>query len=370
MPNASKLLAILLWGSVLILRFPMSIARTNHGNLALLHGDSTAAQRLLAPQCESPGLGAVRCLRMAVMNGNSETAHAVASDALQTSPDMLAMWLAQQTGRFLDEGFIEKAVQTADVLMAYYSPQTPPDVFNEIGLILAKAGEDQRAFEAFRKSSELEAGKMFNYGWSYGVALHFETGEWQKVIDIVEPVSDHPDGPSNAAWESALYLLALSYGRVGQLGEMDQTYMDLAAVYPQSRNWPVFQAFLHIGRKAMREGEPTLAAERLATAYDLALYVMPSARAEYELTAWEQIKELASMAMGESQMQQLLRHVHSLCVSNPSSAGCQFLLGRLYKEMGSSDQAQVSYREACQLIGSDPKSSSIYMMRQPECAHD
>jgi len=343
----------------------------NLGYLALMRGDLVSARTWLGSQCLSSTARIMACFRLTVLSGDFAAANTLVNVPLQTAPDMLTLWLARQARAFLEAGERQSAIQTADLLLNHHAPETRPDVINEAGLVYANVGERQKALEAFSVSAALEPENRFSEGWYQTVALYYDSGEWQEVVDMVAPVVDAPEGPTSNAWQNALHTLALTYGYLDQPTEADRVYRRLAESYPQSHHWPVFQAFVYLGQQDIADGELESAAQRFAIAYDLALEVIPSARADYEAAAWEQIAQLAEAVSASPDSNVVLTSIQSLCQRDPSSAGCYFVLGRLYAQISQSEQADQAYAQACRLACGDASidsyQNSVYMVAQPEC---
>ena len=221
-------------------------------------------------------------------------------------------------------------MQAAVLLAEHFPAGVRVEMLNRAGQVHARVDEAQKALQTFATAAALESGSGFSEGWYRTIEFYYRQGEWGKVVDLVSPAQDVPEGPASGNWRQAMYTLALSLDHLGQNREANRMYQRLSEAYPLARDWPVYQAFLRLSKRDLLDGRLLSAAQWFALAYDMALEVWPLAQAENEVSAWQQIESWAQAAAASPDAPNLLDQVRTLCQAQPESAGCFFTLGRFY----------------------------------------
>jgi len=340
---------------------PSSVARNLVGRDVLLGRYADAQRRRAATPswlAPSPGLE----LRAAALNGDWTLAARSAGAALAAEPDALGLWLVQTARVRLQRGDRDDALRFADVVFDHAGARSPGPVWLELGRLCAALGETDRALRAFGEADRRTGAGPLGPGWYLGLIALRDSGRRDELLLRLRSVVEVAGGSESRGWREAMNLLAVELLRDGRAEERRHVYTRLGAAYPNSKDWPVFQAWVFLAADARLSNDIDVAATRSAVAYDLALEVSAPERPAYEERAAQEIHEWTLALRSTRDPVASLARLSAGC--QHSGPGCALVLAEGALSVGRPDLAAPWIASACRLAG---EAGARWLPGQPIC---
>ena len=308
-----------------------------------LHGDPSAALTLFrqVPVAREPGIRGL--FRVLVSEHEFAQASALAAQHDIVGDKTMTYWLLRTAEGLLGANDSDNARCTLDLLLDY--GHLDAKLWYRMGFLYRDAGALAKARQSYRAGIEHDPAGKFAYGWHYLASLEAQAGNWQTVMDILDPIlNDAPDARLDGyPWRDALDLQGASLRVLGLTDESEQVYRRLIGLDPTRRDGTSHFAYIALGDAALRRGDWSSAAEHYALAYDCALTIGDHARRAYEERAWQRLPALVDWMASHQLMAEATERTQQSAGMTPDSPGWRLLLGLLSERADRTAEAIQAY---------------------------